>query len=426
MSKPDISDIFKDFDINQGDSFTRKQIRKNYYRLSLKYHPDKQEREEDKKNTSEKFIRIQTSYEYIQKYMKYCDVFELYSTKNMKTLSYVYDDNFITKWVIYDNIKFTNKSKKMNIMSWDKMMEQCINFFKTSANGTGNTFIDIIKTMSNEIIQDKDIMCNIYSFIDDNQQHIENMGVNAELLKLFGMIIKNKNDVNKDDVNMNDVNKTDVNKTKNNVKMNDEMNDDNIPIVLYVSFKDCIHKRILTYNVKQDDKSILDKNTLYIPCWHNELEFVNEGNVYNVELVKITNDDIYIENEIDNKYSNDIVMEICINKIDFINKFKEYINCFERNELVKLTEPTDRLDGIYTFDEYETEYNENKTIIDKEYYVHTNTKLEIKLLIHMGDMYIRKDDYEIIIYNRGIPKINTDEIFDISDKSNICVRITYE
>jgi hypothetical protein len=277
-------------DIN---NLNNKIIKKAYYKLALKWHPDKN----NNIDSNTKFNEIVDAYNYLNQ-------IENNKEDNFnKNISY---EILLSKFTVFTGIDITNKDNIYNILN------------EITKNITMKTFENL----------EKDTLINLYNFI---QKYHNIIGINNDILESINKIVKDK--ISIDDIII-------LNPNINNLLNND------------------IYK--LNYN----------NENIYVPLWHQELEFELSNKSIIVRCIPELSNNIYIDNN--NSLHVDLSFNVKELLIKDIIKFNIGVKVFEIN-------------------------------VDK-----------LKL----------KTQQKIILYNMGIPIINTKNFFCTLKKSNIYLNIT--
>tara|TARA_B100000900_G_scaffold414604_1_gene441728 strand:- start:1806 stop:2834 length:1029 start_codon:yes stop_codon:yes gene_type:complete len=326
-----ILDCLKELEIYKKiHEITLQELKKAYHIQILLHHPDKNFN--DQINSNEKFRNIKESYNY------------LYSIINNNSFKYKEDEN---------NNEYNDKDKDEQ----DKDEEE---------NSENNyKFTELLLNFINFLISNKD--SNITNNIDNNVKKFKNecCEYRNKILKIF-------------------LDKLNIDELEKIYKVISEYScENNADIILYV--KNYLLDKLESYNIYILNANIsnllnsdiykltIDNNTIYIPLWHNELDFNNN-------IIKIQNkseDNLIIDNN---------------NNINYY-----YYNNFAN--LIELLKTSD------------------------EPYITINLAngaLELKIDL---DKICFKKYQKHIFKNIGIPKINNFNIFDNSIKGNIIIHI---
>lgn len=310
------------------------ELKKAYHINALIYHPDKNQ----SLNSTNNFQKIHEAYNYLNKFIN-----------NKK------DNN-------YNNY---NNDDKANETKYNDLLINFINIL--IKNYTNNNEIDELKEL-NEI---NNIQFNVKKFkkdcIDYSYKLIENIldKLNIDLLEEIFNILNNKNLI------YHNITNTKAIELIKKILLK-KLKDYNI-FIINPNLKNLLNSEIYKLNINQETSTELEPDTdeLYIPLWHNELNYNN--NI--IKIYPIIQDNMEIDNE------NNII-------INYNNSFVTI------QELVE---------------KYEYPYFE--IIIE-----------HLNLMIPLKELKITKNQY-YIFNNIGIPKINFKDIFDNSNKAKIIINI---
>lgn len=319
------------YNIHNILELTNNELKKAYHINALIYHPDKNKAV----NSTNSFQKIHEAYNYLHK---------LINTKK--------DNNYNN----YNNNDEANETKYNIIL---------INFINILIkNYTNNNEIDELDEL-NEI---NDIQFNVKKFkkdcIDYSYTLIENIldKLNIDLLEEIFNILNNKNLI------YHNITNTKAIELIKKILLK-KLKDYNIFIInpnLKNLLNSDVYKLIINLQPEQPDT-----DELYIPLWHNELNYNN--NI--IKIHPIIQDKVEIDNE------NNII-------INYNNSFTVIQKLIEK---------------------YEYPYFE--IIIE-----------HLNLMIPLKELKITKNQ-KYIFNNIGIPKINFKDIFDNSNKAKIIINI---
>ena len=278
-------------------NLTNKNIKKAYYKLALKWHPDKNKSE----NSNHKFNEIVDAYNYLNEKCNTNDTNEKYY--NYYNISY---EVLLSKFTIFTGIDITNKEDIFNILN------------EITKNITMKTFENL----------EKETLLNLYNFI---QQYYSIIGIDNEILCSINRIVKEK--ISIDDI-----------------------------IILNPNIDNLLNNDVYKLNYNNED--------IYVPLWHEELEFELSNNSIIVRCIPELPDNIYIDN------NNSIFVDISL----------------DINNLL--------INDVFNFN------------IGEKVFELSVDKLKIK------------KKQIITLYNMGLPIINTKNFFSTLKKSNIYLNIT--
>ena len=320
------------YNIHNILELTNNELKKAYHINALIYHPDKNKA----LDSTNSFQKIHEAYNYLHK---------LINTKK--------DNN-------YNNDHDETNETKYNII--------LINFINILIkNYTNNNEIDEL----NELNEINDIQFNVKKFkkdcIDYSYTLIENIldKLNIDLLEEIFNILNNKNLI------YHNITNTKAIELIKKILLK-KLKDYNI-FIINPNLKNLLNSDVYKLIINQETSTELEPDTdeLYIPLWHNELNYNN--NI--IKIHPIIQDNIEIDNE------NNII-------INYNNSF---------TVIQKLVE------------KYEIPYFE--IIVE-----------HLNLMIPLKELKITKNQ-KYFFNNIGIPKINTNDIFDISNKAKIIINI---
>ena len=248
--------------LNLSEPITIKKIKKQYYKLALLYHPDKN----DSEKTSIKFCECNEAYIYLQKYFKIS----------------VEDQNLDYKNIIKNCIKTLFPD-----IEWNDI------FLDTTLNGVLNN----CKKISLKIFKklDKEKALELYLFLSS---HKEIFSMDDTILKEMKIILQNK--VNKeniiilnptiDDLLDDKVFKLDI---KNQVFL--------VPLWNYEVCYDISGNDLIIYSIPEiDDNIIIDNENNIIYNFNSSIQDVLNKEFITIEIgnkvLKIPIDTLYIKN----------------------------------------------------------------------------------------------------------------------------------
>lgn len=293
------------------DNFTLKDLKNKYYKLALLYHPDKCIED----NSNEKFQDITLAYNYMKNFVNNPN----FDSKN----------NFNDLYT--DEINLFNTSNNSNsfiylitkfLISLNYDIDISENELNNILENIDERYFHFIKKILNTL--DYDVKQNIYIFLIKKKISKNNL-----IMKLFFEILE--------DIK---INKYNINVTIDNL-LNDE---------------------ICKLNINDLE--------IFIPLWHDELQYEINGELLYITCTHPTSDDYFIDEE------NNIFVKKSI-------EIKEILN----------------------------NSNYNFKIGSKEF------------IIEGKDISIKKNQI-IVIKNAGIPIINYQKIYEIDKRSNIYINLT--
>jgi hypothetical protein len=295
-----------DISIVSYNDISLEYLKKQYRKLALKHHPDKNGNTLD---SNEKFKQINEAYHYLKK--------EIHHLNPDCDTSIDEDDTFTSSlyFQILKNFMKTVFEENTDILS--KIVNDIINAGK---HISVKLFDDL----------DKDTALNIYTFLSNNRSTLH---LNQDILNIIRDIVVKKYD--------------NVIVYKLNPTISDLMNNN-----LY--------------------KLYVNNELFLVPLWHNESYFDSSG----CEIIVIC------EPDISNSITIDEENNICVEK-----------NIYIHNELSEM-------------------------LINNALKIHIGGS---EFEITPSNLFIKKEQY-YVIKNAGISKIKKD-IYDISEKSNIIVKI---
>lgn len=322
------------YNIHNILELTNNELKKAYHINALIYHPDKNKA----LDSTNSFQKIHEAYNYLHK---------LINTKKNNNYNYTNDEV---------NDDEANETNYNNIL---------INFINILIkNYTNNNELDEL----NEI---NDIQFNVKKFkkdcIDYSYTLIENIldKLNIDLLEEIFNILNNKNLI------YHNITNTKAIELIKKILLK-KLKDYNI-FIINPNLKNLLNSDVYKLIINQEESINLqaDIDELYIPLWHNELNYNN--NI--IKIQPIISDNIEIDNE------NNII-------INYNNSFTVIQKLIENYE--------------YPYFEIIVEH--------------------LNLMIPLKELKITKNQ-KYFFNNIGIPKINTNDIFDISNKAKIIINI---
>tara|TARA_B110001452_G_scaffold266824_1_gene274729 strand:+ start:4442 stop:5419 length:978 start_codon:yes stop_codon:yes gene_type:complete len=314
----DILNLNDKYNLYNINYLTVHEIKKAYHVLALNYHPDKN----NELGSKAKFIQAQEAHNFLQNYKKIENNINLEAESNI-------DDELSYSDLISDFIKMILKNE-YNEIYINEFQNNCIEYS-----------YKILEKLKVNILEE------IYVFlINLNSNNIYNINISDKTFSILKEIIKNK---------LKDFNIYILNPDLNNLFNSD------------VYKLEIIKKDISLNEVNEENKDII-----YAPLWHNELEY--ENNIIKIEATLPKN--ILIDN------NNNIHYNYYSSFTDIINLLTNDLS----NSVIEI-------------------------IIDK-----------LNLTIPIQELYIK--NYQTYIFkNIGIPLINTCDIFDNSKKSSIIIHV---
>lgn len=326
------------YNIHNILELTDNELKKTYHINALIYHPDKNKA----LDSTNSFQKIHEAYNYLHK---------LINTK--KDNNYNNDD---------DDDDDANGANKANETTYNDLLINFINIL--IKNYTNNNEIDEL----NELNEINDIQFNVKKFKKDCMNYsyilIENIldKLNIDLLEELFNILNNKNLI------YHNITNTKAIELIKKILLK-KLKDYNI-FIINPNLKNLLNSDVykLIINLQPEHA---DTDELYIPLWHNELNYNN--NI--IKIQPIIQDNIEIDNE------NNII-------INYNNSFTVIQELIENYE--------------YPYFEIIVEH--------------------LNLMIPLKELKITKNQ-KYFFNNIGIPKINTNDIFDISNKAKIIINI---
>ena len=321
------------------------ELKKQYHILALNYHPDKNisinSNLNSNLNSNEQFQNINNSYLFLK--------------------------NIITNIDNSYNSDFNNSDFNNSDFNNSYFNNSDFNNYDFNNSDCDNNYYELIINFINIIIKDINNNIKIYDFQNDCKKYMYeiiekfinklNLHVLQEIYKILNLISDDTNKINIDIKIKNIILETIKDKLKSyniyiiNTKLNNIINSE-----VYV----------MEYNEK----------TIYIPLWHNELNYDN--NVFKIQPILESNITIDENNNIHYNY---------------YSTYEKVISIIREN--------------IHNFPYIEI-------IIDK-----------YNLAIPLNELYFKK--YQKYIFkNIGIPKINVNNVFENNNKANIIIHIYLE
>ena len=295
---------YKIFDIS--GNFTQKQLKHSYYKLALKYHPDKKKDTiQDPIENDLNFNDIQDAYIFLNKNKNFDDFENMYEkNENREKSTQSYND------ILYN---FVNSICK-NFDS-DKIIELLTNKYS-------KVTIEFLKTLP------KSSILNLYNIC---KEYSELLGISSDIL--------------------------------NKINIVKELIKDDIVKIIYPNLHNLLNEEIYILNYKNEN--------FYIPYWHHELIYDLSG--------------------------HSLIVQCIPNLPDYctIDKFN--------NLYIKVSTTISSLLDINYL---------NISIFEKSFKIPIN---ELKI--------IKKQRY--VIKNKGIPCINSYNIFNNDNKASIYIDITF-
>ncbi len=311
----DILNLNDKYNLYNINYLTVHEIKKAYHVLALNYHPDKN----NELGSKEKFIQAQEAHNFLQNYKKIENNINLEDESNI-------DNELSYSDLISDFIKMILKNE-YNEIYINEFQNNCIEYS-----------YKILEKLKVNILEE------IYVFlINLNSNNIYNINISDKTFSILKEIIKNK---------LKDYNIYILNPDLNNL------------------FNSDVYKlEIINKDISLNDEN---KDIIYVPLWHNELEY--ENNIIKIEATLPKN--ILIDN------NNNVHYNYYRSFTDIINLLANDLS----NSFIEI-------------------------IIDK-----------LNLIIPIHELYIK--NYQTYIFkNIGIPLINTGNIFDNSKKGSIIIHV---
>jgi hypothetical protein len=302
-------------------------IKKQYYKLALKWHPDKHP---DKELSKIKFQNINSSYTYLMQYIHNLEEPILEDIENNKYKIYTHFLEIFISSII---------SPKYKQIALDIIIEILNNCNKISNQVFDKLEIDTVIQIYNLLFKYKDIF-----------------NITDEILDFVSSIIQNKYN-----------------------------NTDNLVYILTPTLQDLWNDNIY--------KLYVEEHLYLVPLWHTELYFENKSvNKLNDDL----NDDL--NNELDN---NSEIIVLCNPKLPINISIDEDNNIIYQKNI--------------TYTELCELIQHNKNIICE---INDNYMFEIPThLLYMKQEQIYK------FFSQGISRIIEDDIYNVSCKSDVIVKI---
>ena len=233
----DFQIALKTLELNPG--FSLSEMKRNYYKLSLKWHPDKNV----SVDSTKKFQEISEAYDYLKVYLEVNNNYEIYKAKNNRS----YNDN--------SNNDNSNNDNSNNDNSMD-FLNMCNKFLLS--------LIETTKTMSGNKITNEQVM-NILKQLTTKCENVsiklfEGIDKESSIL-LFNYLVLYADILHISEKILNDI--------KNVIDL--KVKNDNI-IILNPTINNLIKDEVYVLN--------FENNTYYIPLWHNELIYdTKKGNL---------------------------------------------------------------------------------------------------------------------------------------------------
>lgn len=281
-------------EINISKELCEKEIKKQYRRLALKYHPDKN----GTIDTHDKFNEIKDAYDFLMKYEGYTDI----------------DENDI-------NMNFNDSIEKNSYSSF------LMSFINIVVSEEYNDNI-IIKTILNKVT----------SVCENKAYELLNTLDKIKLIKVYEIIVKYKDVFTIDQQLINKIKDIIVKKS-----ITDER------IILNPSIDDLFEEKLY--------KLIHNENIFYVPLWHNEVIYDISGNKLYVScnpeiLENMTIDDnnnihMHVEYHISEIYNkNNILINIGKKQIP-LNINNLHIKEFQTMKYANIGIPTAKSKDVY-------------------------------------------------------------------------------
>ena len=325
-----ILELQNKYSINNLNHLKINDLKKQYHILALNYHPDKN----NNHNSKEHFQHINNSYLFLKNIIKYDENKDENKDENI-------DENI-------DENKDENKDE--NIDENNQYYELIINF------------INIIKKDINNNISITDFQndCKKYIYeIIENFINKLNLNVLQEIYKILIMIDNSNNNIN---INIDE-------KIKNIIIENikEKFKSYNI-FILNPKLNNIFNSEVYIMD--------LDNKTIYIPLWHNELNYNN--NIFKIEPI--------IDKNISIDENNNL-------HYNYYSKYEDFVNLIRINK---------------------DDFPHIEIIIEK-----------YNLVIPLNELNFKK--YQTYVFkNIGLPKINTKDVFEHDKKGNIIIHIYLE
>jgi hypothetical protein len=321
-----ILNLDTDYTIDNIETLSISTIKKAYHIMALELHPDKNSLE----NANEKFIELKNAYNFLLKYKNHEESQTNNKNDDSQEESSEYYDlliNFIKLMTSYygeTDINITPKYHSESNINSNNFQDNCKEYMYKIIN-------QIFNGLSIDTLQE------IYIFLSKIQeQNIYNINISTKIFQIIKDLLISR------------------------------LKDYNI-FILTPSLKNLLNSDI--YKLEIEKEKDVEKEIIYVPLWHNELNY--ENNIIKIEPV--------LDNNITIDENNNI--------------YYTYKNTFE-------------------------------TIIDM---MKNNINIEIELadlnlFVPLNELYIKKNQ-TYILKNRGISYINTNEIFNNTLKANIIIHI---
>lgn len=219
-----------------NEKHTIKELKKAYYKKCLQYHPDKNP------NGTEMFKKVQSSYEYLNKFR---NKYSKHKNKN----------NF------KDEDCYYNSDDNDTYSSYSEMLKKYISMFSEKYNWKSDDIYNVIQGLLNNAKNisfklfdklDRDTALNIYEYL---QKYKTLFNINQDIIDSLYENIHKKFD-------------------------------DTKIIILKPSIEDLMDDNISVLEI--------NNNTFYVPLWHNELHFKDD---YIIKIVPDVSKNIIIDDD---------------------------------------------------------------------------------------------------------------------------------
>lgn len=421
--------------LNISLPFQYKIMKKSYYKLSLKHHPDKHIEENKERNTII-FYDIQEAFTLLDEYVKYVNLKLNITDAN----SYFYDTTqevkFYREKVIVQGTVHSSQAQTSNtgepfhtsifntsIISLEKLMKQCVDFLR---NQNYTSMYQQLREITNYIVNDHDDFYNDVLEYMQHNNYDEFTGVWKDLYSLYIKPITHKTGTS-----VKSTHNAHTNTTTNEPDIYVETETDSLfndnHIEVDVTLKDLYSHSIIVHTIEKENKEhdeehnnndVERKHIIYIPCWHHNLEYSIKNEIYNVSV----NHNIHCIQpntvcKMDSQNNIHIVWSLSTQQIkQIISRVKKQTySLFLSNEEIK---------KIYNEDELKL-LNEKYYMLDN--YVFTFNLYEDKSGIHsiiipfnqISFCSTQKIQYPCI----GITQANTDNVFNTTIRGDIFLYI---